>query len=132
MRVASELPCPCPELRSVRNRIRRSEPLAACSAAAGTPRWRVKEIRTTVRYHVLVTAIDRSDAAAYLDRWVSMTQRERMELRETSTEQKLRQLSALFASRSLFPVNAAVEREREDLRERWHRIRLAVRERPIT
>ena len=92
----------------------------------------MKEFRTAVRYHVLVTAIDRSDAAAYLDRWVLMTQRERMELRETSTEQKLRQLSALFASRSLFPVDAAVEREREDLRERWHRIRLAVRERPIT
>ena len=85
-----------------------------------------------MRCHALVTAINRSEAAAYLDRWVSMTHRERMELRETSTEQKLRQLSALFASRSLFPVNAAVEREREDLRERWHRIRLAVRDRPIT
>jgi hypothetical protein len=92
----------------------------------------VKEFRTAVRYHVLVIAINRCDAAAYLDRWVSMTQRERKELRETSTEQKLHQLSALFASRSLFPVNAAVEREREDLRERWHRIRLAVRERPVT
>jgi hypothetical protein len=91
-----------------------------------------EEIRTAVRYHVLVTGIDRSEAAAYLDRWVSMTQRERMELRETSTEQKFRQLSALFASRSLFPADAAVEREREDLRERWNRIRLAVRERPIT
>jgi hypothetical protein len=96
------------------------------------PRWQVKEIRTAVRYHVLMTAIDRSDAAAYLDRWVSMAQRERMELRETSTEQKLRQLGALFASRSLFPVNSTVEREREDLCERWHRIRLAVRERPVT
>lgn len=102
------------------------------SADAGAARWQVKEFRIGVRYHVLVTAIDRSDAAAYLDRWVLMTQRERMELRETSTEQKLRQLSALFASRSLFPVNEAVEREREDLGERWHRIRLAVRERPIT
>jgi hypothetical protein len=91
-----------------------------------------KEIRIAVRYHSLVSAIDRRDAAAYLDRWVSMTQRERMELRDASTEQKFRQLSALFASRALFPVNESLEREREDLRERWHRIRLAVREYPIT
>jgi hypothetical protein len=50
--------------------------------------------QTAVRYHALVTAIDRSEAAAYLDRWVSMTRRERMDLREASIEQKFHQLSA--------------------------------------
>jgi hypothetical protein len=76
-----------------------------------------------------MSKIDREQAAAYRERWVMVTQQEAAELRELPLESKFRQLSALFASRQLFPRDPRDERESAVVRERWTRIRAAYRER---
>ena len=74
-----------------------------------------------------MNGIDPAQAAAYLKRWRTVAARERVELRATPLEQKFRQLSALFASRALFPADSRLELEVEEVRERWARIRAAHR-----
>jgi hypothetical protein len=76
-----------------------------------------------------VQHIEREQAAEYLDRWASVARQEREELKGTSIEVKLRQLGALLASRHLFPPLDADDRCVDDVRERWMRIRDALRER---
>jgi hypothetical protein len=71
--------------------------------------------------------IDRAQAAAYLNRWQILAAQELADLRSTSLEQKFQQLSALFASRALFPDDAPADPESDAVRDRWARIRAACR-----
>jgi hypothetical protein len=76
-----------------------------------------------------VQHIEREQAAEYLDRWASVARQEREELQGTSLEVKLRQLGALLASCHLFPPLDADDRGEDDVRQRWNKIRDALRER---
>jgi len=76
-----------------------------------------------------MSKLDREQAAAYRERWIMVAQRETAELRELPLESKFRQLSALFASRQLFPPDPKDEQESAEVRERWSRIRATYRER---
>jgi hypothetical protein len=67
--------------------------------------------------------IDPHDAAAFIGRWQAASAQHQIEVRASSVEQRLQQLSALFASRSLFQADAGREFEAEALRERWNLIR---------
>lgn len=75
-----------------------------------------------------MSALTPAQAASYLARWAAVTDREIVELREMPITQKMRQLSALFATRALFPPDPAEQREADALRERWARIRAAYRD----
>jgi hypothetical protein len=66
------------------------------------------------------------EARAYLKRWVLVQEREAAELRRTSIDIKLRQLSALMASRDLFGKEPDREPNVHAVRERWARLRRAL------
>jgi len=73
-----------------------------------------------------MAAITPTEAQAYLERWELVREIELIELRRTSMDVKLRQLSALMASRDLF----GVDRERDSgvqlVRDRWACLRQAL------
>ena len=73
-----------------------------------------------------MAAITPEQAREYLSRWKLLRQAEVDQLRSTSMETKLRQLAVLMASRSLFRGDTERERQGDELRERWNRIRKAL------
>jgi len=74
-----------------------------------------------------MVAITPEQAREYLDRWRLVREAELEELRSTSMEMKLRQLSVLMASHDLFPPDPAREGLAAEVRDRWARIREALR-----
>jgi hypothetical protein len=70
--------------------------------------------------------ITSEEARAYLARWELVRKAETAALKGTSMETKLRQLSALMASRHLFGNNADREKDARTVRERWERLRRAL------
>ena len=73
-----------------------------------------------------MAAITPEQALGYLNRWKLVRQTELDELRSASMETKLRQLSILMASRSLFRDDVEREKQVDELRDRWARIRKAL------
>lgn len=73
-----------------------------------------------------MAAITAEQAREYLSRWRLLREAEIDQLRSTSMETKLRQLAVLMASRSLFRTDTERERQADEVRERWNRIREAL------
>jgi hypothetical protein len=71
-----------------------------------------------------MATITPEEAHAYADRWAAMEAFHLKELRCTSMETKLLQLSALMASRDLFALDPERDRGVQDVRERWARLRV--------
>jgi hypothetical protein len=85
------------------------------------------QVRVSKRIITHMPAITPNEAAAYLNRWKLVEQIELIELRRTSMEVKLRQLSALMASRDLFGVDPERENGVQLVRDRWACLRQALR-----
>ena len=66
-----------------------------------------------------MASITTAEAQAYFERWELVKEIELAELRRTSMDTKLRQLSALMASRSLFAADPKRERGVQLVRDRW-------------
>lgn len=77
-----------------------------------------------------MSAVTPAQAAFYLARWAAVAEKEILELRQMPVAQKMRQLNALFAGRSLFPSGPAEPREADALCRRWAKIRAACRDQP--
>lgn len=73
-----------------------------------------------------MAAITSEEARAYFARWEMVREFETAELRRTSTDTKLRQLSALMGASHLFGTNFDRDRGVQAVRERWARLRRAV------
>jgi hypothetical protein len=73
-----------------------------------------------------MAAITPAEAQAYCNRWESVKEIELIELRRTSMDIKLRQLSALMASRDLFVVDPDRESGVQLVRDRWALLRQAL------
>ena len=73
-----------------------------------------------------MAAITPSEALAYRERWAAVEAFEKAELRAATMDAKLRQLSALMASRSLFVADPERERGTQQVRERWALLRKAL------
>jgi hypothetical protein len=73
-----------------------------------------------------MAALTPAEAQAYVERWELVKEIELIELRRTSIEIKLRQLSALMASRGLFGVEPERAHGVQLVRERWARLRQAL------
>jgi hypothetical protein len=69
-----------------------------------------------------MASITPAEAQAYSKRWDLVKEIELAELRRTSMDTKLRQLSALMASRSLFGVDSERENGVQLVRDRWARL----------
>ena len=69
-----------------------------------------------------MASITPAEAQAYFERWELVKEIELAELRHTSMDTKLRQLSVLMASRSLFGVDAERENGTQLVRDRWARL----------
>jgi hypothetical protein len=69
-----------------------------------------------------MASITPAEAQAYFKRWDLVKEIELAELRRTSMDTKLRQLSALMASRSLFGVDSERENGMQLVRDRWARL----------
>jgi hypothetical protein len=67
-------------------------------------------------------------AAAFIGRWRAISEHHQIEVRASPVEQRLQQLSALFASRSLFEPDPGRASEAVALRERWNLIRCNIRD----
>lgn len=67
------------------------------------------------------------EAFAYQDRWRQIAEAEAESVRATSLETRLRQLSALMASRELFPVDTLRDSSSDKVRERWLLLRAVDR-----
>ena len=65
-------------------------------------------------------------ARSYFSRWDLVREVETTELQRASVETKLRQLSALMASRHLFGPEPHRETEIREVRETWDRLRKAL------
>lgn len=76
-----------------------------------------------------MSKIQRQDTEAYRVRWAAVAQQEARELRETPIETKFRQFNALFEVRNLIEADPRSGEESSRVRERWDRIRSALRER---
>ena len=74
-----------------------------------------------------MTAITAEQAQTYLDRWKLVHEAEVQGLRNSSLEIKARQLSVLMASGDLFARDNDRPKEVDVVRERWARIRGALR-----
>jgi hypothetical protein len=66
-----------------------------------------------------MASITPAEAQAYFKRWDLVKEVDLAELRRTSMDTKLRQLSALMASRSLFGVDPERENGMQLVRDRW-------------
>ncbi len=73
-----------------------------------------------------MTALTAQDAHAYLARWKLVRDMQSEQLRQTSMETKLIQLSALMACREDFGTDPNRDQESLIARERWARVRRAV------
>ena len=69
-----------------------------------------------------MASITPAEAQAYFQRWELVKEIELAELRRTSMDTKLRQLSALMASRGLFGVDPERENGMQLVRDRWARL----------
>jgi hypothetical protein len=69
-----------------------------------------------------MATITPAEAQAYFNRWELVKEIELTELRRTSMDTKLRQLSALMVSRSLFGVDPERESGVQLVRDRWARL----------
>ncbi len=69
-----------------------------------------------------MASISPAEAHAYFKRWELVKEVELAELRSTSTDTKLRQLSVLMASRSLFGADPEREKGMQLVRDRWARL----------
>ena len=69
-----------------------------------------------------MVTITPAEAQAYFNRWELVKEIELTELRRTSMDTKLRQLSALMASRNLFGVGPERESGVQLVRDRWARL----------
>jgi hypothetical protein len=69
-----------------------------------------------------MAAITPAEAQAYFKRWELVKEEEVAELRRTSMDTKLRQLSALMASRGLFGVDPERESGMQLVRDQWARL----------
>ena len=76
---------------------------------------------------MLMAAITPTEAQAYFKRWELVKEIELVELRRTSMDVKLRQLSALMSSRGLFGVDPERENGVQLVRDRWACLRQALR-----
>ena len=76
---------------------------------------------------MFMAAITPTEAQAYFKRWELVKEIELVELRRTSMDVKLRQLSALMASRGLFGVDPERESSVQLVRDRWACLRQALR-----
>jgi|ERR1700722_16764748 len=74
-----------------------------------------------------MAAITPTEAQAYFKRWELVREIELVELRRTSMDVKLRQLSALMASRGLFGLDPEREKGVHLVRDRWASLRQALR-----
>lgn len=74
-----------------------------------------------------MAAITSKQAKDYLNRWKLVRELELRELRNASLDVKARQLAVLMASRELFRKDSERENEVNVVRERWTRIRSALR-----
>jgi hypothetical protein len=74
----------------------------------------------------LMTAITPAEARAYCNRWELVKEVELIELRRTSMDIKLRQLSALMASRGVFGVDPERESGVQLVRDRWALLQRAL------
>jgi hypothetical protein len=70
-----------------------------------------------------MATITPDEAHAYADRWAVMEAFELEELRRTTIETKLLQLTALMSSRDLFAHDPEREKGVLEVRERWIRLR---------
>jgi hypothetical protein len=66
------------------------------------------------------------EALAYRERWATVEAFEIAELRASTMDAKLRQLSALMASRDLFAADPEREHGTLQVRERWALLRKAL------
>ena len=66
-----------------------------------------------------MSSITPAEALAYFKRWDLVKEVELAELRRTSMDTKLRQLSALMGSRSLFGIDPGRENSMQLVRDRW-------------
>jgi len=66
------------------------------------------------------------EGRAYLERWALAQEVELSELRRTPLSLKLKQLSALMASRHVFAADADRERQIQVVRARWQLLRQAL------
>jgi hypothetical protein len=73
-----------------------------------------------------MAAISPAEAQAYFKRWELVREIELVELRRASMDVKLRQLSALMASRGLFGVDPEREKGVLLVRDRWACLRQAL------
>lgn len=73
-----------------------------------------------------MATITPKDAHKYLERWRLVCQAEATELRGATMDLKARQLAILMASRDLFAPDQTRDREINDVRARWARIRRAL------
>ena len=73
-----------------------------------------------------MATITHEQAQAFLARWKLVKRTRIQELRETSLEAKVHQLSTLMASRELFCPDPDRELGVESVRERWARIHRAL------
>jgi len=69
-----------------------------------------------------MASITPTEAQAYFKRWDLVKEIELAELRRTSMDTKLRQLSALMASRNLFRVDPERENGVQLVRDQWTRL----------
>ena len=75
-----------------------------------------------------MAAILPSELNAFVERWKLSRERDVFELRRTSMDIKLRQLSALMASRHIFGADPVREREALAVSARWRALRAALGE----
>jgi|GEM_PF-1029774 len=75
---------------------------------------------------MMMAEITPTEARAYFKRWELVKEIEVLELRRTSMDVKLRQVSALMASRALFGVDAERETGVQLVRHRWACLREAL------
>lgn len=75
-----------------------------------------------------MAAITADEMRVYLARWKLVRSNEITELRRTSIETKIRQLSALMASRQIFGTDPDRDRDAQAVRERWANLRRSLGE----
>jgi hypothetical protein len=75
---------------------------------------------------MFMAAITPAETQAYIKRWELVKEIELVELRRTSMDVKLRQLSALMASRDFFGVDSEREKGVLLVRDRWASLRQAL------
>ncbi len=84
------------------------------------------KLRSSERIIVAMAAITPAEAQAYFKRWEMVKEVELIELRRTSTDSKLHQLSVLMASRGLFGADPGREHGVKLVRDRWALLRQAL------